>query len=317
MMMNHYKISQHFKFLLFVFLTVGSFMGCKPKVDEPAISNCLLTKVETLGVNDQFIDSQQKKEFNTSSRITFEYDERNRPIKFLYYDKTGLYKFEKLIYDASGKISSGQITDNKTKKQSVVQYGYKTNKLDFRNENDNVGFPVKYENFLYDSTGRLYKKTRINLNYTDSTHNNYFFTAYIFSYLYDKSDNLIARFSKYAKSSINTTDYYQFALSLTNAKEYKNISLSNYDNKFNPYHSDSIISILFDEFPSINNAKNLSYFYVNSGVKYADVIYNYQYNVKGFPFLYTSTTSYSDDYKKSYNVIDGEIFTSSIEYNCK
>lgn len=305
--------------IIHLFLT-GSFLSgallqCKPEVEKPAIENCLISKIDALDVNPITVNNQPAVSIDATSTV-FEYDKSNQPIKFLYYSNSLLNSYTTVTYNSDGTLDKGQNYDNNDYKTGTDEYIYDSNKqlIEIDNYDDTLAL-IGYTVYEYDNASGLPSLS------TNVAYDSYYdeLNGRIFRYEYDSHNNLVKRFSRYWNQAWDYNDpnfLDTFVSELKAANEVLNISLTDYDDKFNPYRAQPSLAALFDNLPAYNNARSITYYYVDSGDKYADLTYSYEYNRKGFPYIYNVAVNYTTEYTNSTG-IDDYTETSSYEYLCK
>ncbi|MBC8111374.1 MAG: hypothetical protein H7Y04_09975 [Verrucomicrobia bacterium] len=305
------------RFLLLTSILTITLNACRPKVDEPDITNCLITKLDNLELNSDASRSGSNDAFIPTSTV-FEYDNNDRPVRFSYFKNGKLDSYDQLTYATDGTLLGGVTFNESGNEIGTVVYSYDNNKrislYEKFNSQDNAG---EVRGFTYSSTGSI--TNAISIQLSDNFNGGFSVEGFAYRYSYDEKGNITNRFSKYLTRSTTTADeafFIRLISDLNVQREFLNVEFSDYDDRFNPYRSEPNLAAVFDEFPSFNNARKSVWRYVDSGEKYADITYDYQYNRRGFPFLYTVQVKYTAEYIKQYEAEDF-IQTSSLEYECK
>jgi hypothetical protein len=295
--------SNKIRFLLFLITLASLLNACQPEATEPLITACLLTKTDALEVNEDGAV--------IPSTTTFQYNEKKKPERFSFYRLGILQSYDEVKYNAQGELSEGIGYDNNGDEIYTIEYTYEDKKLSSQQKLllDNSGFELF--SFNYDSAGRV--SFAIQVNYVVSGGS---VDGRAYEYEYDSRNNCTTRYVRFRETTLLLDDLFgdkfkTFLNLLIAQKRVVNARLSNYDNNFNPYQADPALAVLFDTFPSVNNAGTVSFFFIDTGTKNVDFLYSYQYNRRGFPFLTTIKANYIGRSQLNY------LQTSSFEYNCQ
>lgn len=291
--------------------------GCQPVVEKPAIENCLIKKIDQIEIISTNLNGQNSPPVINSSSTSFLYDASNRPTTFSYFQLLTLTGYTKVTYKPDGTLASGIDYDSFNKLSGTKEYQYNTNKqLTVQSSYDTDHSITDFTSYEYNPQGMVSLATTLQTEGAMAT---------TFSYRneYDTKNNVIKQYQKYLSriftgtTTAEATAFLNTLLAdLKKEKEVLVTSLSDYDDKFNPYRSQATLAILFDNLPAFNNPKTLSNYYRDTGTKYVDITYKYEYNRKGFPYIYTIAVDYTAEYTSRTGIQD-YTSTSSYEYQCK
>jgi hypothetical protein len=308
------------RLLVNAILFSAMLFGCQPEVEKPAIENCLITKIDGLDLVPVTVNGQNAPPLITTRSTVFTYDANSRPITFSYYYDSQLNGYAQVTYNQDGTLKEGVDYNESRVKTGVRKYEYSTKEKELlvlqSSYQPNGTTITSFTSYEYNPQKMVSLSTRLNADYETFT-----FETFSYRYEYDTRNNLTKRYIRYLSrvwTGIPSASIFLETLlnDLKKQPEVLTTTLSGYDDKYNPYRSQATLAILFDDLPAFNNAKTITYHYRDTGTKYADLTYTFQCNRKGFPYIYTVATDYTNDYTTRTGIKD-YTNTSSYEYKCK
>lgn len=292
---------------------IAPTLSCEPEVETPSIENCLVSKIDGFEIFLVANGSTLAPKVTATSTV-FTYDNNKRPVRFSYFLDSQPNGSTRVTYNNDGTLKGGTNYDKDNEVSGSVEYKYNSEKkLIQQSLYDTEDRIIEFTNYEYNENNMRGFATTVQANY-----DNLLIKAFSYRYDYDGNKNVTKMHSRYLVRQFesSSTFFDNLLKDLKKVPEVTAYTLAGYDNKYNPYRSEPTLAILFDFFPAYNNATTITYNYTDTGKKYAELTYNYEFNRKGFPYIYTTKVDYTEEYTKATGLAD-YTNTSSFEYICK
>src|SRR5687768_9354652 len=118
-----YMKQLRYRFISGIIFLIMVFQACTPETEDPAIDNCLLSKIDGIEIVFSTDGVTSKPQLTATSNV-FQYDENKRPIVFKQYINSELTGYTKVTYNANGTLNKGTTYDESDKITGTQKYLY-------------------------------------------------------------------------------------------------------------------------------------------------------------------------------------------------